>query len=164
MMRVSCDRELELARDRRRSPGAIARDDRGREPDAEQAERADDDGERVHDQVREPPRRGLAVALELLREGGDEGGRERALGEQVAQQVRDAEGGDEGVELAAGAEEDGEHLLADEAEDAARQDAGADDAGAARELRAAAALRPRRQRCRRRRALLLLHRGLAVDT
>src|SRR5439155_173721 len=91
-------------------------------------DRADDDQEGVDHEAREPPRGRLAAPLEVLGERADEGGGQRALGEQVAEEVRDAERGDERVELAPGAEEDGEDLLADDAEHAARQHGDAHDA------------------------------------
>ena len=58
----------------------------------------------------------LAALRHRPRVGRDEGGGERALREEVAQQVGDAEGDLEGVRVEAGAEEGREHLLADQAE------------------------------------------------
>src|SRR5205085_969490 len=66
------------------------------------------------------------------------------------------EGGDEGVELAPGAEADGERLLPDEPEHTAREDRGADHPGAARDP--AVLGRRWRHRGRRRRAPLHVHR------
>src|SRR5262249_49402489 len=73
---------------------------------------------------RQPPGGRLAVPFELVREGGDEGGGERSLGEEIAEQVRDAERGDEGVQLLAGPEGHGEDLLPHHPEGAARDHGG----------------------------------------
>jgi hypothetical protein len=59
----------------------------------------------------------------------NERGREYALAEQVLQEIGDAEGGVEGVGGVREAEVMGEDALADEADQAAEQDAGADQRG-----------------------------------
>ena len=79
--------------------------------------------------VGEPPGRRAALGRGGTGEHGDEGGRERAFGEQVAQQVRDAEGDGERVHDAPAAEQRGEDLLAREPEHAAAQHREPDDAG-----------------------------------
>src|SRR2546422_11637044 len=75
-------------------------------------------------------------------------------------QVRDAKGGDEGIQLAPGAEEDGERLLAHEPEDAAHEHGRAHHPRAPRELRAPAHLHGRHRRS----ALLRSHRAPRLDT
>ena len=68
-----------------------------REHHAERAEHSQhQDGESGH-LVREPPRRRISFARDRLAEGGDERGRQRSLGEQISQQIRDPERGREGV-------------------------------------------------------------------
>jgi hypothetical protein len=49
-----------------------------------------------------------------LGEGGDEGGGESTFGKKIAKEVGYAEGGDEGIELFASAEEGVEENFADE--------------------------------------------------
>ena len=63
-------------------------------------------------------------------EGGDEGSGEGALGKEVAEEVGDTKGGDEGIELFASAEEGVEENFADEPEDSGGSD-GQHDAGGA---------------------------------
>src|SRR5581483_10473452 len=140
-------------------------DEGGGAEDAEEDDAAHDDRERVHDEAREAPRGGFAVALERVGERRHEGGGERTLREEVAEEVRDAEGGDERVELAPGAEEERERLLADEPDDAARQHGDAHDARLPGEVGPGGRLPRRRGKGRGgRRALLRLHRGARVDT
>ena len=67
--------------------------------------------------------------------GGHEGRGERPLGEQVPQQVRDAEGDPEGVRVVARAEKRREHLLADEAEQARHERHRRHDARRPRDVR-----------------------------
>jgi hypothetical protein len=78
--------------------------------------------------VGEPPSRLITLAGDGLREGGDEGGGQRALGEQVAQQVRDAEGHREGVHRGAAAEQCGADLLAGQPQHPAAHDCEPDHA------------------------------------
>ncbi len=81
--------------------------------------------------------RGFAFPFfrQVLREGGNEGGRERTLGEEVSHQIRDPEGQDEGIHERAGAEERGHHYFPQQPGDAAERHGsgdnarGADDAG-----------------------------------
>ncbi len=63
----------------------------GREDDAEQTEQADDDDEGGGHQVREQRGFLAAFVLQRLGEDGDEGGGERAFGEEVARQIGNAE-------------------------------------------------------------------------
>ena len=63
-------------------------------------------------------------------EGGDEGSGEGAFGKEVAEKVGDTEGGDEGIELFASAEEGVEENFANEPEDSGGSD-GQHDAGGA---------------------------------
>ena len=79
------------------------------------------DQQRVQHVVAEPPRRWLAVQRQVAREGRDEGRAHRAFGEEIADQIGNAERDVERVHLVAGAEERRQHLIADETEDAARQ-------------------------------------------
>ena len=69
-----------------------------------------------------------------LSEGGDECRGQRAFGEQVAQKVGYAKGGEKRVVLQPGAEQDGENLIPNQAEHPARHDRDADDAGVARDI------------------------------
>ena len=80
-----------------------------------------DEQQRVEHVVAEPPRVGLAVQRQVTGEGRHERGAHRAFGEEIAHEVGNPERDDERVHLVAGAEERGEHLVADEAEDAAGQ-------------------------------------------
>jgi hypothetical protein len=89
-----------------------------------------------HGQQRQQPRRQLARAgrppfRQRARIGGDEGRGERALREEVAQQVRDPEGGLERVGVEAGAQERGEDLLPGQAEEPGEEGQGRDEAGGA---------------------------------
>ena len=65
---------------------------------------------------------GFSLLGEFLGEGGDEGGGEGAFGKKVPQKIGDAEGGDQGVELLAGAEDGVEENLADQPKDAGGPD------------------------------------------
>ena len=85
------------------------------------------DGE--HDENQGEPGKGLlgkgarrdlaAVAVKALGEERDEGSIEGAFGEQAAEQVRHAEGDEEGVSHGTGAKHRSDHHVADEAEHAA---------------------------------------------
>ena len=77
----------------------------GREDDAEQTEQADDDDQGRGHQIRQ--QRGFLAAFlrQRLREDGDEGGRERAFGEQVAREIGNAEAQQKRVVDEAGAEQ-----------------------------------------------------------
>ena len=79
---------------------------------------------------------------EQPRVDGDERGRERALAEDVLEEVGDSERRVEGVRRVGVAEEVGEDALADDADDAAQQDPRADEKRAP--ARARAVLRSRR--------------------
>ena len=65
-----------------------------------------------------------------MRKGGDEGGGESTFGKEIAKEVGDAEGGDEGIELFASPEEGVEENFADETEDSGGSD-GQHNAGGA---------------------------------
>ncbi len=91
--------------------------------------REDDEEEGVHI-VGQAVGGGLALLGELLGEGGHESGREGSFGKKVAQEVRNAEGRDEGVELLAGAEDGVEEDFADQPEDPGGSD-GQHDPGSA---------------------------------
>ena len=66
----------------------------------------------------------------FLGKDGDEGGGEGAFGKKIAEEVRDPESGDEGIELLACSKEGVEENFADEAEDAGGADGGHDPGGA----------------------------------
>ena len=72
----------------------------------------------------------FALFGQFLREGGDESGGESTFGKEIAEEVGDAEGGNEGIELFAGSEEGVEENFADETEDSGGSD-GQHDAGGA---------------------------------
>ena len=86
------------------------------------------------DAIRQPERFLFAFLLQGLGESRDERRRQRALGEQVAQQIGHAKRGEKGVVLQAGAEQAGEDLVAHQTEHAARHHGEADDAGVARDV------------------------------
>ena len=79
------------------------------------------------------------------RECRHERGAHGAFGEQIANEVGDAERHDEGVHVVARAEDGGEHLIAEQAENPADERRGAGQAGRAGEERADA-LRVKRRR------------------
>ena len=87
------------------------------------------DKQRVQHVVGETPRRGLAVQRQMAREGRDERGAHRALREEIADEIRNPERDVERVHLVARAEARGKHLIAREAEEAARQRRRAAQAG-----------------------------------
>ena len=74
-------------------------DDGRREDPADDANQAEQNHQCCGDAVRQA--KGFLFSFDLLylRERGDEGRRQRALGEQIAQQIGDAERGKEGVVL-----------------------------------------------------------------
>ncbi len=85
------------ANDRRRAENAEDGDDRH-----------DEDQQRPAD-VDDPPRLLASLAVVHLREGRNEGRRQRSLGEKTAQQVRDGKGHEEGIGGVTGAEEPTDH-------------------------------------------------------
>ena len=109
------------------------RDQAVREENAQQADHGDGHEEEVDDEVGEPHRRLGTLPLLDLREGRNERGAHRPFSEEIAEQIRYPEGDLEGVDRESRAEEGGEDLLADEAEDTAQQGGQRDDAGGSRE-------------------------------
>ena len=111
-------RELELAGD-----AAVRRgeeiDQRVREHDPKDHEAGRDDNQSVDDVVSEPPRGLSAVGRQTARERWHERAAHRALGKQVAHEVGNAEGDVVRVHRIACAEERGQHLFADHAQNAA---------------------------------------------
>ena len=105
------------------------------EDDAGGDERGGDDEQRVEQVVAQTPRVVFAVEREPARERRHERGAHGAFREQVANEVRDAERHDEGVHVVAGAEDGGEHLIAQQAENAAGECGGAGQAGGTRKQR-----------------------------
>ena len=97
-----------------------------REHDAEQRDRAHEHGRERGDLVRQAPRRLIAFDRDLFRERGDERRRKRALGEEIAQQIRQPKRHEKRVEISSGAEQPGKHHLANQTEQAARQNGNAD--------------------------------------
>ena len=79
--------------------------------------------------------RSRAVGGEPLREGRDERGAHRAFGEEIADEVGDAERDQERVHRVAGAEVVREDLVAHQPEDAAGHGGQAEDAGRAGQAR-----------------------------
>ena len=86
-------------------PEASRFDPGRREDDSEQTEQADDDDQGRGDQVRQQGGLFAAFVRQRLREDGDEGGGERAFGEQVARQIGNAEAQQKRVVDEAGAEQ-----------------------------------------------------------
>ena len=82
----------------------------------------------VADQVREDRCFLAALLRQGLGEDGDEGGRQRAFGEQVAREIRNAEAQQERVVDEAGAEQPRHHDLAHQAGDARHGHGHRDDA------------------------------------
>jgi hypothetical protein len=112
--------QLELPRHAREVP-RVHMNQRTGEDDAEDDERAGRDEQGVQDVVPEPPCRVLTLESQLPCKGGHEGRTHRALREQIAHQIRDAERDHERIHVVAGAEEGGEDLIAAQPEDAARE-------------------------------------------
>ena len=104
-------------------------DERGAEDDSQNAEHADDENQRGGDQVGKNGGFLAALLRQGLAEDGDEGGRERAFGEQVAREIGDAEAQQEGVVDEAGPEQAGHHDFAQQARDAGHGHGHGDDAG-----------------------------------
>src|SRR5207237_1119392 len=113
---------IEAGGERRDQPG------RGRDPGHRDGAQRDC-GERRH-LVREPPGGGGILKGRRAAEHRDEGRGQRALREQVAQQIRDAEGDGERVHDAPAPEERREDLLARQAEHAAAEHRDPDDPAA----------------------------------
>ena len=101
-------------------PWAMSPADGAGQEDAEDDDQADDEEQDVEDVGGEAVL-GLRPFALLLGQDGDEGRDEGVLGEQVAQQVGDAEGGPEGVVGQAGAEEMVDDDLADQAQNPAEE-------------------------------------------
>ena len=133
---------------RSKSPPGIAErlDQERRDQDEERGEAAEDEEHEPEDRRRDAPG-ALAVALlDQVAEDGDERARERRVGEQGADEVRDLERDRERVDLAVDAEVVGRDHLAHEAEDAGEAGRDREDQRRAREpaVLAAAAQTPRR--------------------
>ena len=94
-------------------------------------EHAGDEQQRVDHRVGEVPRAVAAVQGELPREGRDERRAHGAFGEQVADEVGDAEGDAKRVRGVAGAEVVGEHLIPHQPENAAGHRGQPEDPGGA---------------------------------
>ena len=109
------------------NPGASVATSHGRREDAEHGDQAQDDRGQGRDLVGQAPGGALVPDGGGLAEHGDEGRRQRPFGEQVAQQVGDAEGDGERVHHAPAAEQGGEDLLARQPEHAAAQHREPDD-------------------------------------
>ena len=100
----------------------------GREQDAGNGDESEDDDQCIQDQIRQPPGRLITFFGKLLGKCGDERRRQGAFGEEIAQQIGDAERRDKRVEFAVGPEQSREHLFADETEHATAQHREADRA------------------------------------
>ena len=98
-------------------------DEQRRGQHAEQHQDADHEREQRADGARHLPRLDLVAGTEQAGVHRDEGGGERALAEEVLEQVRDAERGGEGVGRVADAEVVPQHPHPDEPDHAAGQDA-----------------------------------------
>ena len=127
--------------DRERLLRGIRREARGDRAEQPRRERdADERRHRQHDEGRaeggphEAPQLVARADGRVLGEHGDDGRRERALGQQPSQDVRDAVGDEERVGDGAGAEGEGDDRVAHEAEHAAREGGGADGAEGADDL------------------------------
>jgi hypothetical protein len=112
--------------------------------------------------VGEAPGRGVVLQNHGLAEDGDEGRRQGTLGEQVAQQVGDAERDGERVHDAAAAEQRRKHLLANQAEHAAAEHRQPDDPGRAGIQPLGACLRPGRRGGAVRRCVACCHVAVTV--
>ncbi len=125
-MRVSSTVRSNLAGSSRK-PGTNGDEHPGHEDLDEHRDDGDHDNEPAHDARR--PRRARLRALLLERFGKErnEGGVERTLGEQAAEQIGEAEGREIGVGRRAGAEHRRDERVADEAEDARAEREHADD-------------------------------------
>ena len=117
-----------------RNPSAYSSHERLGEQDARDDDRAGNQEKHGDDIRREPPRGGSVARRERARERRHERGAERAFGEQIAQDVGEAERDAEGVHRIAGAEEVREDLIADESQHAAGHRRDADDASRSDEL------------------------------
>ena len=103
----------------------------GREYDAEQRDSAHENERERGDLAGEVPSRPFAFGGDAPRERGHEGGRERALGKQIAQHVGRAKCRQERVHVPAGAEHGGENDLANQPQNAAAKNCDADHTGRA---------------------------------
>ncbi len=126
-----------------RAPTATGEvDDLRTEDDANHADETKDERQGRENKPRKMPRGGFALLLPCLGEGGGEGGRKRALGKKIAQQIRDPEGRDEGVGEHRRAEHEGKDLFAHHAHQSRAHDGSTDNQR--RLLRAALFRRDRR--------------------
>ena len=107
--------------------------ERSGEDEAQHHEGAQQDRERRHQPAAEPVGAIGSSFGQRARVGRDERGRQRALCEEVAQQVGDPEGGLEGVGIDARPEQRGEDRLPHDAEEAGEEDEAGDEARAAHE-------------------------------
>ena len=128
------DRELEFAGDAA-EVARVGGHERPGEHDAGDDDSARDEQQRGDQVVGQMPRVVFAVQREAPREGRHERRAHGPFGEEIPDEIGNAERDDERVHVAAGAEERRQHLIAGESEDAAGQGGGAGDAG-----------RPRKQR------------------
>ncbi len=117
------DGEIELAGYRREALG-VQRHQRTCEEQTEHDEPAGNEEQRVQDVVPKPPCIVFPPQREVPREGRNECRAHCAFGEQIADQIRHAEGDEERVHFVAGAEHRGKHLFANESEDSAGEGGG----------------------------------------
>ena len=99
-----------------------------REEHAGNGDESEDEDQCVQDEIGQTPGCLIAFLGKLLGKCGDERRRQSAFGEQIAQQIGDAERRDKRVEFAMGSEQSREHLFADETEHTAAQHRKADRA------------------------------------
>ena len=98
-------------------PGAIVATSGQARAMASEHHQAEHDGQEAQDAVGEPEAGLLPALLPHPRIGRQERGRQRPLGKEIPEQVRDAEADPEGVGVVARPQESREHLLAHEAEE-----------------------------------------------
>ena len=114
-------------------PGRERAHERRREDESHHDQRAEHDHEQRHQAVGQTVGPFGAAFPQRAGIRRDEGRGKRPLREEIAQQVRDPEGGLEGVGVEPGPEQRREDLLAHEAEEAGEEDERRDDARAADE-------------------------------
>jgi hypothetical protein len=115
------DREFQFSR--HDSESGVEKSDKGigkNDPGSDD-EKESDEKESV-DVTGESKGRLFALLGQFLGEGGDEGGGESAFSKKIAEEVGDAEGGDEGIELFACSEEGVEEDFADQPENSGGSD------------------------------------------
>ncbi|MGC4085715.1 MAG: hypothetical protein QM736_27215 [Vicinamibacterales bacterium] len=122
------DRQFELAWNTRIAR-RDERDERRGEHVAENDDDAGHDEERVDDVVAEAPRVLFPVQREVARERRHECRAHCSFSEEIPYEIGDAEGDVERIHRVARAEERGEHLVANESEDAAGEGGDAGEAG-----------------------------------